>query len=197
MTKRLDSLQQYVGDMLAVERGLLNTTKHHSEDMRVAEFPQASRTLERVAIVAQGHVKSLEQHLTNLGGDAFSPVKEGLVAALGTAGALFDKVRSNKVSKMLRDDYTALSLAVISYTMLHTTGLALRDEATAHVALRHMKAWTPLLTEISEIIAHVVVAELIDESETIDTSVAVQATQNTQEAWRSEHIHSAHGHPNP
>jgi hypothetical protein len=40
---------------------------------------------------------------------------------------------------MLRDDYTALNLAAIGYHMLHTTGMGLQNQATADLALRHLK----------------------------------------------------------
>ena len=63
---------------------------------------------------------------------------------------------------MLREDYTALSLAAIRYHMLHTTGLALQDQAMADLALRHLKDWTPIIVEISQAVHPVVVQELRD-----------------------------------
>ena len=46
---------------------------------------------------------------------------------------------------MLRDDYTALSLAAISHTMLHTTGLALQNQPLADLAQRYLKDITPII----------------------------------------------------
>jgi hypothetical protein len=85
---------------------------------------------------------------------------------------------------MLRDDYTALNLATISYTMLHTTSLAFNDQVTAALALRHLKAYTTLVMEINQIIPHVVLADLRDNGAVINESVLQQAITNTQEVWQ-------------
>ena len=91
---------------------------------------------------------------------------------------------------MLRDDYTALSLAAISYTMLHTTALALNDQPTAELALRHLKDFTPLITEISRVIPQVVVHELTEDFPTVNMSSATASMRSTQEAWDAKQINS-------
>ena len=50
------------------------------------------------------------------------------------------------------------------------------------------------IAEISEKIATVVVDELRDESEVVDSTVAPNATRNTQEAWDGDRVHSGHNH---
>jgi hypothetical protein len=97
---------------------------------------------------------------------------------------MYDKIRSEKVSKMLRDDYTALNLAAVGYSMLHTTGLAVQDHATAALALRHLKDYTSIIMELNAIIPSVVVAELKDNDVVIVESSVQQAIQNTQDAWK-------------
>jgi hypothetical protein len=112
----------------------------------------------------------------------------------GVAASAIDMVRQEKVSKMLRDDYTALHLAAMGYTMLHTTGLGLREQQTADLALRMLKDVTPVLVRISELISNVVIRELANDVEGIDLSAADQARRNTQEAWSAEHVHATHPH---
>jgi len=85
---------------------------------------------------------------------------------------------------MLRDDYTALNLATIGYTMLHTTGLALNDQATADLALRHLREYTSIVMEINQVIPSVVVAELRDDGGVINESVVQDAVANSQMAWQ-------------
>lgn len=183
MSERLDTLQQYVSDMLAVEKHILQAIERQREDEKVRKFPETNQLIGKMEGTVRSHIAGLEQHLTSLNGDGFSPVKEAVTSALGAAAGMIDMVRTNKVSKILRDDYTALSLAAVSYTMLHTTGLALEDKPTAELALRHLKGYTPLIGEISENITGVVVEELRDESEVIDSTVAGPAARNTQAAW--------------
>ena len=194
MTERQDSLQQYVSDMLAVERHMLPAFENQSNDDRMAKYPEARRLVNRIEATINSHINGLKQHLENLGGDAGSPVKSAVTAALGAAAAVIENVRTDPVSKNLRDDYTVLNLAAISYTMLHTTGRALMDDQTADLALSYLMDYTPLITEINEIIPEVVVSELRDETEILDTGAAERATERTQQAWNREHVHSGHSH---
>jgi hypothetical protein len=101
----------------------------------------------------------------------------------GVAAGLYDKVRHDPVSKMLRDDYTALSLTAISYTMLHTTALALQKQPLADLAQRYLKDITPIIVDISQVIPGVVLKDLEDNEVMIDRAVGQEAVRKTQQAW--------------
>ncbi|MFW6184596.1 MAG: hypothetical protein ACOC8X_12425 [Chloroflexota bacterium] len=188
MSDREDALQQYVGDMLAVEQHIHQAVRQQEEDESVKRHPEASALISRAEQMLDNHIAALESHLESIGGETGASVKEAVTAAFGVAAGLYDKMRSEQVSKMLRDDYTALSLAAISYHTLHTTGLALQDQRTADLALRHLKDWTPIITEISHVIHKVVASELQDDGFSMDATVAEQSERMTQEAWRPEHV---------
>jgi ferritin-like metal-binding protein YciE len=194
MSERQDTLQQYVSDMLAVERHLLPALENQSEDERMAQHPEARRLVNKIEATIRSHINGLEQHLEDLGGDPASPVKSAVTTALGVAATAIEKIRTDPVSKNLRDDYTALNLAAISYTMLHTAGHALMDDQTADLAASYLMDYTPLITEINEIIPTVVVNELQDETEVLDTEVVEKAIMRTQQAWSGDHVHSGHNH---
>jgi ferritin-like metal-binding protein YciE len=191
MSERQDSLQQYVSDMLAVERHLLPAIENQSKNDRMARHPEARRLVNKIEATINSHVNGLKQHLENLGGDAASPVKSAVTAALGVAATVIENVRTDPVSKNLRDDYTALNLAAIGYTMLHTTGQALMDQQTADLAVSYLMDYTPLITEISKVIPEVVVSELQDETEVLDPGAAERAVERTQQAWDHDHVHSS------
>ena len=108
-----------------------------------------------------------------------------MASTVGAIGSMYDKLRSETVSKMLRDDYTTLSLAAISYTMLNTTGHALNDPATAQIAARHLRQITPLITGVSRIIPLVVAREL-GEDHQVDVAAGSQSVRETQQAWSVE-----------
>lgn len=194
MTERQDSLQQYVSDMLAVERHMLPAFENQSKDDRLARHPEARRLVNQIEATIRSHINGLEGHLKNLGGDPASPVKSAVTAALGMAASVIENLRTDPVSKNLRDDYTVLNLAAISYTMLHTTGQALMDQQTADLAVAYLMDYTPLITEINEVIPEVVVSELRDETEVLDTGAAERATERTQQAWQRDHVHGGHSH---
>jgi ferritin-like metal-binding protein YciE len=194
MSERQDTLQQYVSDMLAVERHILPAIESQSKEDRFAKNPEVQRLVSKIEATVRSHINGLEQHLDNLGGDTTSPIKSAATAILGLAATMIEKVRTDPVSKNLRDDYTVLNLAAVSYAMLHTTGQALMDEQTADLAATHLSDYTPLIAEINEVIPEVVVSELPDETEVLDPDAAKRANKRIQEAWDGDHVHSGHSH---
>lgn len=180
-------LGTYVSDMIALERQILEAVDRQSNDETVRCHAQAIVTIEKIKRATQAHVVFLETHLKTLGEVTTSPLKETFITMAGMAAGVIDRVRHHAVSKDLRDDYTALSLAAVSYTMLHTAALALSDFATSELARRHLQELTPLIVEISEIIPFVVANELVNEAPNADASVAEQAARNIHQAW-SRHV---------
>jgi len=187
MTDRLTTLRKYVSDVHALERHILDAVRQQRSDDRLRNHPEAAEIVGNIERMLANHVQQLEGHLGNLGGDSFAPIKDAVSSALGTAAGIIDRVRGdNPVSKILRDDYSALSHDAISYTMLHTTGLALGSEATAELAVRHLMDITPLIVDISEQIPMVVARELSDDGSLVDRAAGEEAARNTQRAWRSD-----------
>jgi hypothetical protein len=183
---RSDTLQQYVSDMIAVETQIGSAVKRQNEDKNVATAnPQASQIIQRIMRHTEQHAQELKRHLATLGGDPAGGIKELATTAVGALAGLYDKVRTEPISKMLRDDYTALNLAAVGYTMLHTTGMAVQDHPTAALALRLMKDYTPIIMEVTAILPNVVVAELQESGVVVVESSIQRAIQNTQDAWKS------------
>jgi hypothetical protein len=183
--QRRAELQKYVSDMIAVEQHIGAAFRKQVNDERLSSHdPRAGRIVNRLATISEQHEQALKSHLEELGGDTAKGIKEVATAAMGTLAGIYDKVRTEAVSKMLRDDYTAVSLAAISYTMLHTTGLSMNGESTADLALRHMEAYAPIIMELAEVIPSSVVVDLRDEGATISESIIQQAVGNTQSVWQ-------------
>ncbi|MEA2560874.1 MAG: hypothetical protein QOH06_2378 [Acidobacteriota bacterium] len=187
MKDNREEIRPYVADMAAVERHILEALERQRKDDTFKDFPQGLGLIDRLAGVLKTHTENLETHLDSMpGGGVAAAVKETVTGVLGGLAGVYDKVRKDKVSRALRDDYTALSLATISYTMLHSTALGLRQGTTAEIALRNLKELTPLIMELSQIIPAVVLKELSFEGYDIDFSLSSQAVRDTQEAWRAE-----------
>lgn len=106
---------------------------------------------------------------------------------LGKAAGLVDKVRKDSVSKALRDDYVAYNLAAMSYTMLHSTALALEDHKTATFAEQGLTTYAALVQDINELMPKVIVEDLIknDEVPVANASVADEARKTIQKAWKT------------
>jgi ferritin-like metal-binding protein YciE len=191
MSRSTDILNTYVSDLLALEKHLYEAFDRQATDTNVLDYPQAKPIIDRLHRGAKTHVDALEVHLQALGGHPASTVKEAVTTMLGMAAGMLDRVRAYPVSKMLRDDYTALSMAAISYTMLHTTALALKEAPTAELARKHLQDLTPAIVEISEVIPFVVVKELERDTLAIDANVASEALRNTHAAWTRESLDTA------
>ncbi len=183
---RQDTVRHYVSDMLATEKHIHEAVKRQAEDESTKQQPEASRLVNQIEQTLQSHINQLERHSEQLGGSS-TGLKDAVTSTLGAMAGLYDKVRSKQVSRMLRDDYTALSLAAIGYTMLHTTALALNDHTTSDLALRNLKDITPLITQISQVIPGVVASELTEDHPNLNMSSGHEAMRNTQEAWNAEH----------
>ncbi len=184
--ERKDTIQHYVGDMITAEKHIHEAVKRQVDDESVKQQPEASAVINKISMVLQSHINQLEHHNEQLGASS-AGLKDAVASTLGVMAGLYDKVRTKQTSRMLRDDYTALSLAAISYTMLHTTALALNYPTTADVALRNLKDITPLITQISQVIPQVVTRELSEDHPSVSATSGQEATHNTQEAWSADH----------
>jgi ferritin-like metal-binding protein YciE len=188
MRDNKDILTQYLSDMVSLDKHILEAVERQAEDDRTAQFPEARQIISTIKRTMESHIDTLRGELKALGGEESGPVKEAVSAVAGIAAGLYDKVRHDPVSKMLRDDYTALSLTSIAYTMLHTTGLALQYQSVADTALRCLKDVTPLVVDISQAMPGVVVKDLADQEVLIDRAVGEEAVRKTQEAWSTDNI---------
>jgi len=184
MPDNRETLRPYIADMLAVEKHIVEALERQQKDDDIKQFPNAAQLIERTLGILRTHARTLDTHLESFpGGSAAGAVKEAVTGVLGAIAGMYDKIRKDTASRALRDDYTAISLAAISYTMLHTTALGLRQGATADVALRHLQDLTPLIMELSEVIPTIVLKELSFEGYEIETGLAQQAVRNTQQTW--------------
>lgn len=182
-------LQDYVSDMLGVEKHTLESIERQTRDDRVKEYEEAYELLMKIQTTLTMHTIALERYLSSINGGPESLLKKAAASAMGAMAGLYSKVRpGDPVARDLRDDYTALSLAAISYTMLHTTGQALNDSRIAELALKHLNELTPLIAGLSRIIPKIVAEELSKQGKLAFPAAGQEAVANTQKAWSREVI---------
>ena len=184
MDEKIDTLRGYVNDMLAVERDLHQAFRRHKDDKTTKTYPQAAAALQQIEDRIDVHVASLERQLERMGAGE-SPVKAAVGAVLGAVAGVYGKIRDERVSRMLRDDYTALCFATVCYEMLHTTALAVGHGEVANLALSHLRDYTPAVMAIAQMLPEVITDELTREGKMSgDGSIARLAAKNVQEAWQ-------------
>ena len=182
---RTEIINDYVTDMSAVETHILRAVERQLESDDTARFPVAVRVLTDLKTTLESHVAALDRFNEGTeGGGLKETVKEVVTGALGVAAGFYDQIRqTDKVSRMVRDSYTATSLAAVSYHMLYTTALALKANDLASLALRNLTDLTKVIGDLSEAVCRVVAQELTDEDKTIDATVGDEAVRATQRAW--------------
>lgn len=189
---RTEIINDYATDMAAVETHILRAVERQLGSDATTTYPDAVRVLSSLKTTLEAHVEALERFNDRTeGGGVKEAVKEALTGALGVAAGFYDQLRqTDKVSRMVRDTYTATSLAAISYHMLYTTALGLKADDLAGLALRNLKDLTPLLVDLSKVVCTVVASELEKEGKVLDPGVADEAVRATQEAWSAQTVES-------
>lgn len=180
----------YLSDMLALERHIAQPVEAQLKSDDHQSYGEAIRLVQRIKTCTDNHISALEARVQAVGGHAGSPIKSAWAALLGGGAAALNQVRKTKVSKSLRDDYTALGLSAISYTMLHATAMGLGDTATAQLAKRHLDDYAPIIVDISKAMPTVVLQELREDGENVSISAAGITEQQTGESWSNENLSS-------
>jgi ferritin-like metal-binding protein YciE len=174
-----ETVATYVGDMHALEEHMLKAFEAQLELSK--DTPEAHRVVQQLVSSSRKRITALDQRVTALGqtDKTISDwVKTAVSTLAGYAAGAIDMVRPQQVSKALRDSYTALNLAVISYVMLDTTGQACQDQETAQLAQRHLLEVIANTQAIASVMPALVVADLSDNVPGISADVATRVCSN-------------------
>ncbi len=178
--KKKDIVLKYLADMVGVVGHVYQAIDKQVKETQ--DEQDINPLLVRVRDGLEGQTNGLRERLESLGGKATSPLKELGASVLGVAAGVIDKLRAEEVSKMLRDDYTALGLVNISYTMLITTAIACGDRETAELCSRNLKESAGYEMEIGKVISYAVVRDLSDLTD-LDPNAVEEGQRYYSEAW--------------
>jgi ferritin-like metal-binding protein YciE len=187
--KQLDTIKTYVGDMYALESHIEEALDSQVE--KVKDHQKAAAAVRQFHGMVRSQRDHMKTHLDGLGGSAGGPLKSAVSAVFGMAAGVIDKVRTEAVSKSLRDDYTAFNLAAIGYHMLYGTALMLGDQKTAALAEKHHRSYTDAVQDINQIILDVVAWELRKDGLKVNEKAMDSATETMNQDWRA----TSPGHP--
>ena len=179
------AIADWVGDIVALET-------HVEEAMdRQLKLESPSTTLtaaiqrfhDTVRDSKQRAVAYQEQH----GSEPGNPIIKAGSTLLGKAAGMIDLMREDGVAKALRDGYTAYSLLAISYTMLHTTAMALEESATQAFAEQGLRTYAALVQDVSDLMPEAVVQDLKDNDDhpLQNTNIVDECREEIQRIWRS------------
>jgi ferritin-like metal-binding protein YciE len=172
--KHRQTIADYVSDMAALESHI-----EEALDRQLIEFkddPAALAAVRAFHDMVKQHRDTLKTMEEETGKTIGTPIKEVGAALIGKAAGIINFVRTEGISKGLRDDYAAFNLAAISYSMLHTTATALGDSRVASLAERHLRDHADAIMRINDVMPGVVTRELEKDGHRADDA-AVQATR--------------------
>lgn len=179
------SIATYVSDMLALERHIRIPFDTQKNDSDFNEYADSAQLVTRLAEMSDTHIEQLKAALSDLGGQEISPIKSAVAEVEGVVAGAIDKIRKTKVSKALRDDYTALALCCAGYSALLATANGMGDSRIADLAERMLSDYSQLVMEIGETLPLVVVTELRAIGLDVQTATAQTSRERIQKAWSS------------
>ena len=178
-------IADWVGDIVALE-------SHVEEAMDrqltlKSDNAELTSTLQRFHDTVRASKYRAEDYQKGIGSTGGNPVIKVGSSLLGKAAGIIDKVRHDTISKALRDDYTAYNLLAISYSMLHTTAMAVGDARTQQFAGEGLKTYAGLVQDINRAIPLAVAVELKENGDipSLDTSVVDNCRAFIDSAWKS------------
>lgn len=181
--KSQKTIADYVGDMVALEDHIEEALDHQLEMTKDSKI--AAGVVQQFHDMVKRSRDELKEHQKLVGSTIGNPVVDAGSTLLGKAAGLIDKVRSEGISKALRDDYTAFNHVCVGYTMLNVTAIALGDRATAQLAARHLENYAGAVQKINHVIGEVVVEELRKDDHKITNPNAVEENRKTvDKAWQ-------------
>jgi ferritin-like metal-binding protein YciE len=180
------ALATYVSDMLALERHVRIPFDTQKNDGDFAKVAGAAALVSRLSAASDDHVKQLKECLDELGGHEASAIKSAVSQIEGFVAGAIDKTRKTKVSKSLRDDYTALALCAAGYTALIATANAMGARSVASTAEALLKDYAGFIMEIGRALPKAVVEELSEIGLDVDASTASSSVVQVERAWETQ-----------
>ncbi len=181
--KHEKTIADYVGDMVALESHIEEALDRQLTE--VQDDPEASAAVRGFHDTVKQHRDTLIALQEDIGSTPGNPIKAAGAALLGKAAGVIDLVRTEGISKSLRDDYTVFSLAAISYSMLYTTSRGLGNPQVADLAERHLTNYAGAIERINEIMPGVVERELSKDGHQTQPGAVAATRQAVPRAWHA------------
>lgn len=177
-----DVLIKQLSEQIALVEDLYKSIDGQISSINKAEYADAKSTLTVINQILECHFAQLNQLLEELD-EQTKKAHLKLVASNGEV--IFDnREKELQISRVLRDNYSALNLITIGNTLLHTTALALNNQALANLTLKHLENLVPLVIKVGELLPYIAVRELQSDAPNIDLEVARAALKNAKSIWQ-------------
>lgn len=182
-TQNEKTIADYLGDLIAVETHIEQALDHQ---LNLAKDDEAAGPLvHEFHDMVRDNLQALKRAQEEKGTTAGNPVIAAATTVLGKAAGLIDMIRTEGISKALRDDYVAFNLAAASYSMFYVTASSLGDQQLADLAEKHLRRYASAIQQINHHLPKVVLTELANDGHQVDFSVLANAREQIDSAWQS------------
>jgi len=182
--KHQTTIADYVGDMVALESHIEEALDRQLKETK--DDPEALAAVKGFHDTVKAHRDGLKRLQEEVGTTAGNPIIAAGATLLGKAAGVVDLVRTEGISKSLRDDYAAFSLAAISYSMLHTTATGLGNDKVAKVAEKNLTDYAGAIERINEIMPSVVDRELRKDGHEPKAGAPAATNKAVADAWHAK-----------
>lgn len=183
MNEARKTVNRYLGDLIAVHRHCLGAMDQQCESAAVKADAGSFDLITRSRNLLRSHQAALEARLAACGGSA--DAKEAVTSVTGFLAGLYDRMRSETASRILRDNFTALHFLYACQTMLIATAHASGDATTASLVREQQQGLPPLLLEVTQQLPAAVVGDLHGGSAAPPGTASVEfARDSARDAWR-------------
>ncbi len=181
-----DRTKDYTTELFNYNKHLLSAVRtQKSSD--VIKNTKAVTLLNDIDIALTNQLNTMESFDGLLNESKMDQFKENAARVLGTIAGSIGNIREDAVSKMIRDNYTALSMTASGYTMLNTLAISNKNDELANFAADSLERLAQLITETSKVLPFVVADELVDDRKEAER-IGEQSLKETQLAWKPEHL---------
>jgi DNA-binding ferritin-like protein len=183
---------KYVEDLHSLVTHGLKPIAHQVDEARGRDHAETAQLLGTIQQVLRQHEQQLAERLQALGTSPTTGVQDAAAAVAGLVAGIYNQVRTEAVSKSLRDDYTFLSHCSVSWLMLMTTARALGDHATEELAEQGYRDCARLVMQVDRAMPALVVQEL-QQDDLPAQDVTDWAERIASEAWTRQRVGSTIG----
>jgi hypothetical protein len=153
-------ITKYVEDLHSLVTHGLQPISRQVDEARDREHGDAAQLIAELQQTLREHERALTERMRALGTSPTTGVQDAAAAVAGVVAGIYNQVRTEAVSKSLRDDYTFVSHCSISWLMLMTTARSLGDHDTEELAESGYRDCARLVMRIDDAMPSLVVKEL-------------------------------------
>jgi hypothetical protein len=175
-------IAKYVEDLHSLVSHGLKPVGHQVGEARERDHSGAAAFISDLEQMLQRHEQLLSQRMHALGTSPTTAVQDAAATMAGVVAAIYNRVRTEAVSKSVRDDYTFLSHCSVSWLMLMTTARSLGDHETEELAEQGYRDCARLVMQIDRLMPRLVFEELQQDGLPA-SDVSDWAKRLVSEAW--------------